>query len=408
MRILYLDCPTGAAGDMLLGALLDAGVPEAEVRSGLATLPFKLPEIRVERTTKKSISGTKLTVVPEPAPGHRHLPQILDIIAQSGISPWAAAQCTAIFRRLAEAEAKIHGTTPDKIHFHEIGALDSLVDIIGTVLALEILAPDRIICSPLPLGKGFVHCDHGIIPVPAPATLELLKGIPVCSTELEGELVTPTAAVLLAAFVSEWTGFPAMKVEAVGYGAGTRELPVPNLLRAVIGNREAVISPNPASYSFVGPFLAGLEREELVMVETNIDDMNAEFYPYVMEKCLTEGALDAFWQPLGMKKGRPGSLLSVLVRADKVESIARVLLTETSTLGVRTCALSRYSLPRSIDQVDTTFGPIRVKSAFDPQTGNCLRQTPEYEDCRRAAALHGIPLQAVYREALQAAALIKV
>lgn len=400
MRILYFDSHTGASGDMILGALLDAGAPEAGLRAGLAGISLDQYQLSVDKVKKNGITATKLNVRADETHHHRHLPDILRIIGEGNLSPWVKEKSRAIFLRLAEAEAKIHGIAPEKVHFHEVGAVDSLVDIIGSVLALELLGIEKVYSSPLPLGSGLVNCAHGTIPVPAPATLELLKGAPVKQSDLEGELVTPTGAAIISTLAEAWTPIPAMTVETTGYGAGTKDLPVPNLLRVVTGSISTRIA-DPIAGSGSG-LLSGLDREELLLLETNIDDLNPEFYPYILERLLSQGALDAYWQPVIMKKGRPAYLLGVLTEESKLEVISSIIFAETSTLGVRINKVDRYKLPRSFKQVTTPYGQISVKLSHNPQTGKCLNIAPEYSDCRQAAEIHGVPLKIVYQAALLA------
>lgn len=392
MKLLYFDCPTGAAGDMLLSSLLDAGVEERALRASLAKLPLTDYQVTIGRTTKQGISGTRLSVLPGESQvhTHRHLSNILDIITQANLSPRVTNLSTIIFSRLAEAEAKIHGTSVEKVHFHEVGGVDSIVDIIGFVVALELLDPDKICCSPLPVGSGFVKCEHGLIPVPAPATLELLKGVPIKESDLKGELVTPTAAAILSTVVQEWTTFPSMTVDTVGYGAGTRDLAVPNLVRAVLGTSSQT------------SLLSQLDCEQLMLVQTNLDDLNPEILPYVVDKCLELGALDAFYEPIVMKKGRSASLVTVLTQPDKADQLCELLFRETSTLGVRISGVSRYVLPRRFSRVSTPYGEIQVKVAFHPVTGALLNIAPEFEDCRKAALTGCAPLKQVYQAALEA------
>lgn len=400
MRILYFDSHTGASGDMILGALLDAGAPEAGLRAGLAGISLGQYQLSVDKVKKNGITATKLNVRAAETHHHRHLPDILRIIGEGNLSPWVKEKSRAIFLRLAEAEAKIHGIAPEKVHFHEVGAVDSLVDIIGSVLALELLGIEKVYSSPLPLGSGFVKCAHGTIPVPAPATLELLTGAPVKQSDLEGELVTPTGAAIISTLAEAWTPIPAMTVETTGYGAGTKDLPVPNLLRVVIGSISAR-SVDPIAGSGSG-LLSSLDREELFLLETNIDDLNPEFYPYILERLLSQGALDAYWQPVIMKKGRPAYLLGVLTEESKLEVISSTIFAETSTLGVRISKVDRYKLPRSFRRVTTPYGQLSVKLSHNPQTGECLNIAPEYDDCRQAADIHGVPLKVVCRAALLA------
>jgi uncharacterized protein (TIGR00299 family) protein len=393
MRILFFDSNTGASGDMILGALLDAGASEARLRAGLAEISLGDYQLSIDKVNKNGLSATKVTVHAAETHHHRHLPDILRVIEAGNLSPWVREKSRAIFLRLAEAEAKVHGITPEKVHFHEVGAVDSLVDIIGSVLALEQLEIEQIYSSPLPLGSGLVNCAHGIIPVPAPATLELLIGVPIKQSHLEGELVTPTGAAILAALTAAWTTMPTMTILATGYGAGTKDLPVPNLLRVMLGE----IS-NPTVYLPV----SNLDKENLLQVDTNIDDLNPELYPYILEKLLAAGALDAFCQPIIMKKGRPAYILSALTTENNLDQVISIILTETSTLGIRVTKVDRYKLPRSFQQVKTPYGLITLKSSFHPVSGACLHVAPEYEDCRLAAENNGVALKAVYEAALKA------
>lgn len=422
MKILYLDCPTGAAGDMLLGALLAAGASEAAIRAGLAKVPFGHEyELNIRQVKKNGLVGTKVDVLISgekaedlPAPqsaqhhhghAHRRLTDILNLLEAAALSPWVREKCRSVFCRLADAEAHCHGIKPTQVHFHEVGAVDSIVDIIGTILALEQLGAEQVYCSPLPLGSGFVRCAHGLIPVPAPATLELLKGIPVRQSDLAGELVTPTAAALLADLVTKWTAFPSLCVDSVGCGAGTRDLPVPNLLRAVLGT--AANEASPVTSGPYGELFAALETEQMLLLETNLDDQNPEHYPYILERLLAQGALDAFIQPIIMKKGRPGCILSVLTTEDKLASLTAIVLIEATTLGVRVHKLDRYKLSRTTCTVQTPFGPIGVKLGCNPATGECLNLAPEFEECRQAALAHQVSLKSVYQEALRAAEHLK-
>jgi uncharacterized protein (TIGR00299 family) protein len=285
----------------------------------------------------------------------------------------------AIFQRLAEAEAKVHGQRVEEVHFHEVGAVDSIVDIVGTAIGIDYFQPIKILSSELPMGRGFVQCQHGRLPLPAPATLEVLKGYPLKNVEVEGELVTPTGAAIVATLSSDVTSFPAMTVEKIGYGMGKMDFPDrPNLLRLVLGETtEAYLT------------------DRVTILEANIDDMNPEFYDYLMERLFDRGALDVSLTPLLMKKNRPGTLLRVIAQEHDAEALSDIILRESSTLGVRSYAAARKKLPREIKEVETKYGRVRVKVSGD------LRFQPEYEDCKRIALEKGVPIQEVYQEAMK-------
>ena len=403
MKLLYLDCFAGISGDMFLGALLDLGVSEDALRVELEKL--RLPGYRISsrRVTKQNISATKFdvtvfedAVVHLPSPmlhaaihEHRGYTEIAAMIEKSGLSPRVKDRALRVFRRIGEAEAKIHGIPLEKIHFHEIGAVDSIVDIVGACIAVELLGVDEIHASPPRLGSGFVQTAHGRFPVPAPATLELLKGIPVQPSNEAFELVTPTGAALLAEFCTRFGPLPAMSVEKIGYGAGTRDLEkTPNVLRAVLG--EARTAASPAE-----------EADVITVIETNIDDMNPQLFGDVMERLLAAGALDVFLTPVQMKKNRPGTILTVLCESKAVDALADLVLTHTTSFGVRVHEAQRRKLAREIVTVKTKFGEIEVK--IGRLHGKIVSRSPEFESCKQAAARFTVSVREVYNEATRVA-----
>ncbi|MEJ5197914.1 MAG: nickel pincer cofactor biosynthesis protein LarC [Anaerolineae bacterium] len=386
MKIPYFDCIGSASGDMILGALLDAGLPEETLRERLAALHLKDFGLTVRRVNKNGFSATKVDVIVADDVPERHLAEIEAIIAASDLAANIQRQAVAIFRRLAEVEAGIHGTTLDHVHLHELGGVDTIVDVVGCLVGLDALGIERVYASPLPLGRGFIKGAHGQIPLPAPATVALLKGVPVVGSDIEKELVTPTGAALLAALAAGFGPIPPMTLAGVGYGAGGRDLPVPNLIRLLIGDQETP---------------AHLGVESVVVLETNIDDLNPQVYDYVMARLFKAGALDVFLEPIQMKKNRPGTLLRVICRPGDTGPLADILLAETSTLGVRQQVMSRVSLRREVRTVETPYGAVRVKIAT--LRDGARRAAAEYDDCRRLAEETGAPLREIQRAAERAA-----
>lgn len=388
MKAIYFDCFSGISGDMTLGALLDLGVDLERLKVELGKLDLHGYSLRSERTSKHGISATKFSVILHSEHGdhnhqHRTLPDILRIIDSGGISDRAKATARRIFDRLAEAEAKVHGIPKEEVHFHEVGAVDSILDIVGTAIALDLLGVEGIFSSPISLGRGFARSAHGIIPVPAPATVELLRGIPVRQSDVEAELTTPTGAAIISTLAAQFGPMPPMRIEAVGYGAGSRDLQgQPNLLRVFLGQVESE-----------------LQTDTVVLIETNIDDMNHEMLGYVMERLFEKGALDVFFTPIYMKKNRPGIKLTVIAPKGREMDLAQVILVETSTIGVRMIETGRVKLPRETVAVRTPYGDVKVKVA---KIGDRTKYAPEYESCRRIALQAGIPIREVYESALKA------
>lgn len=395
MKIGYFDCFAGISGDMILGALVDAGLDLDTLKQDLSLLKLNGYEIKAEPVTKLGLVGTKVTVITQEEHVHRHLDDIRQIIGESGLPEEVKIKSIAVFRRLAEAEAKIHGTTPDQIHFHEVGALDAIVDIVGSVCGLWRLGIEEVYASPVRTGTGFVKCAHGLLPVPAPATLELLRGVPIYGGEISKELATPTGAAILTAYCQGFGSLPPMEVLQVGYGAGGWELEIPNLLRLVIGNKtEKNLSRGQDK----------LLKEPALMMEANIDDMNPEFYDHLMHLLYEQGAMDVALVPLQMKKNRPATMLRVLLSPERLEVIRQVIFQETTSIGLRVYPVEKYMLPYEIISVQGPWGPetVRVKVAgLDHDIHNIA---PEYEDCRLIATKNSRPLKEIYELAKQAAA----
>ena len=385
MKTVYFDLISGASGDMILGALVDAGLPFAELRDALNLLGLPEFELTSERVMRGAFAATKIDVHTADTVHARGLTEIAQIISASRLPAHVQERALRVFQRMAEAEAGIHGVPVETIHFHELGAVDTIVDVTGALLALEGLGVGRVVASPVPLGRGMARSAHGAMPLPAPATVALLRGAKVVGVDHAVETVTPTAAALLAELAEDFGPIPPMQLTAVGYGAGTRLTPEPNVLRVLLGESAA----------------GGRNTETLVMLETNVDDMSPEVHGYVVERLLGTGALDAYLTPVLMKKGRPGVVISVLCRPGDAPQLRSLLFAETTTLGIRTSEVTRECLAREIKTVQTLYGAIRVKVANWAQG---KKVAPEYEDCRRAAETFRVPLQYVYQAALRACA----
>jgi uncharacterized protein (TIGR00299 family) protein len=368
---------------MLLGALIDLGLPEDRLREELSSLNVKGYELIVKRVEKQGISATYVDVKTDRSHHHRHLPDIYKIIDNSGFNDIVKETSKKVFWRLAEAEAKVHGTTPEHIHFHEVGAVDAIVDIVGGVFGLNYLGIEQIYASRLTTGTGFVQCSHGLMPVPAPATAELLTGIPYIPGEIAKELVTPTGAALLSTLAVKYGSLPeGFITEQIGYGAGTWDLDIPNVLRAFLGN--AGMAANKTEY---------------LMIEANIDDLNPQVYPYVIEKLLSAGARDAWTTPITMKKGRPAVKLSVLADKEIQPSLTAIIFAETSSIGMRYYQVNREEAERKIVEIQTQWGLLHAKVSYFQ--GEVCNIAPEYEDCRQIADELGIPLKTVWQEVLK-------
>lgn len=381
----YLDTFSGISGDMTVGALLDLGFPFADLQRHVAALPITGCELVLERREHGPIDAAKFDVrVTEPQP-ERTFGTIRGILEGASLPPRARTLALAAFRALAEAEGKVHGVAPEAVHFHEVGGVDAIVDILGAALGVDALGITALFVAPLPLGSGVVDTQHGRIPVPAPATIELLRGYAVRAGDGEGEMVTPTGAAILRGFGAVSAPPPSLRVTRVGYGSGTRRLADrPNVLRVILG--EAAVATGAT--------------DEMLVVETNIDDMSPELYPHVTARLFGAGAADVTLVPVHMKKGRPAVLLQVLVAPALRDEIAAVLFAETTTIGIRFHAVARLTLARELMEVATRYGPIAVKIAHGP-AGRTV--APEYESCRLAAEHHRVPLRLVYDAARAAA-----
>ena len=409
-RVLYFDCFSGISGDMVLGALLDAGLPLDELTRALGSLAVSGYEIRADRVLRAGISATKLVVierVERPSAthaghghgahgmshGHQHpprsLPEIFSLIETSALSAAGRERAKALFGRLAEAEASVHQTPVEEVHLHEVGALDSIIDIVGAVFAMEWVSADRVVCSPLNVGGGTVQSAHGTLPVPAPATVRLLGDAPVYSGAVQKELVTPTGALLATAYAGTFGPMPAMTIERTGYGAGERDTPgSPNVLRVLIGRETVGCEADVA------------RGERVVVIECEIDDMNPQIYGSLMDQLYAAGALEVFYVPVQMKKNRPGTLLTIVATPDGRARLADVVFRETTTIGLRYSERERECLRREILPVETPIGRIRFKLAW--RDGRIVNAAPEFEDCAKLAAERQLSIKDVQAIAVQA------
>jgi uncharacterized protein (TIGR00299 family) protein len=370
---------------MTLGAFVDLGVPLDWLRSKLAELLTNEFDISVEQKSRHGISAKHIQVHVKDDAGHRHYSDIVSLIHESPLEDTVKWRSVDIFDRIADAESGIHGCPKEKVHFHEVGGIDAIVDIVGASLCVDYLGINQIIASKIPLGKGFVSCQHGRLPIPAPATMEILKGIPVYGADVPHELVTPTGAAIISTLAQEFRALPDMIVDNIGYGAGTKELDDrPNLLRVMTGK--------PATG------LSELSQEQLILIETCIDDMNPELYGFLMERLFEDGALDVYWIPIFMKKNRPGTMVQVLSTKDRKPHIVQRLLEETTSIGVRHYNVSRNILSREKVEVPTSFGTIQAKKIISPNGDT--RIAPEYESCKRVALEKNMPLRSVYETLL--------
>ncbi|MBC7324202.1 MAG: nickel pincer cofactor biosynthesis protein LarC, partial [Moorella sp. (in: Bacteria)] len=375
-------------------ALLANGLSQEQLVTGLRELALEGWELEVREIKQHNIAAVDVKVQVSARQPHRHLEDILALIGGSPLPPVVREKAGAVFRRLAEAEARVHGTSPENVHFHEVGAVDAIIDITGTVLGLHLLGIEQIVASPLPLGSGWVECHHGRLPVPAPATLYLLEGYPVYGTEDRAELVTPTGAALITTLADSFGPCPAMNLSSAGFGAGKTELPHPNLLRLVLGETP-------------GKHLEG--EESSLVIETTIDDMNPEFFPALMEQVLAAGAVDAYFTPVQMKKGRPGVLLTALCPDNHLAAVASAIFRHSSTLGLRFRREQRLVCQRRTGEVMTPYGPVAVKwGLYRSPDGEAIPNVaPEYESCRQVAAGAGVPVKEVYAAALAAARAVR-
>ena len=384
LRAAYFDCYSGISGDMILGALIDLGVNATKIRKALGTIDLKNYKLKASKVKRGLISGTSVKVeVARTRHSHhkaRKYSDIKKLLSNSDLSSTVKKNSLEVFKRIARVEAAVHNTTMEKIHFHEVGAVDSIVDIVGGVVAIESLKIDKIYASPLNLGEGFVECAHGSLPVPAPATLKLLKDIPVFSNGIKKELTTPTGAAMIGFYADGFGSLPKMRVVGDGYGAGDHIIPsMPNMLRIVLGEIES----EPG--------------DEFVVIETNIDDMNPEFYETAMDSLFKAGALDVYLNPVIMKKSRPANKISVLSLKKDVQCLIEILLRDTSSFGVRFYPVDRTVLDREIKTVKTSWGPVNIK--IGKLNGKTLQASPEYEDCKKLSSKARINISRVYDEA---------
>ena len=386
MKLAYFDCFSGISGDMTLGAVVDAGCPLETLRDGLEGLEVPGWTISAEKVWKNGMAATFVRVTTEDQTQHRSLSAILEILDKAPLSQAVRQNASAIFSKLGEAEASVHDVPIQKIHFHEVGAVDAIVDIVGAAIGFTALGIEKFACSPLNVGGGTARMAHGLLPVPAPATAKLLEGKPTYSNGVQKELVTPTGAAIVAALCDSFGPQPAMSVSSIGYGAGALDLEgQPNVVRIMVGEAAEKVVP-------------GFD-EEIAVIEANFDDMNPQIYGYFMEKALAAGALDVYTTPVQMKKNRPGTLLTLLCRPAETNALMSLVFAETTTLGARTYRAQRRTLPRETVKVQTRFGDVQVKLA---RVNGIIRHVaPEYEDCRKLATEKNVPLQQVISEALR-------
>jgi len=384
MRVAYLDCAAGISGDMLLGALIDVGWPEQKLRELIAKLKIGDVQLKVERVSKRGIAATQVNILSAPQQPHRGLHDLASIVLNADLSPSIQQRSIAALQLLAEAESQVHSVPVDRIHFHEVGAVDTIVDIVGALVGFSDLQIDEVHSSALPWSRGTVKTEHGILPVPPPAVALLLRDVPVVGVDIEGETVTPTGATLARTITKQFGTMPAIKVERVGYGAGQRDWPDrPNVLRLTIGESSD---------------RAGLHVEQLNVLSCNIDDMNPQWYEPLMKLLNEAGALDVWLTSVQMKKNRPGTMIEVLCQPGDLEELRGLLLRHTSTLGVRETAVTRHSLPREIQTVQTEYGAVRVKVATLPDGSR--KASPEHDDCVARAAENGVAINIVWLAAV--------
>ncbi len=384
-KIAYLDCFSGISGNMALGALLDCGLPEDAFRRELDKIGVGGYRLEIREVVKTGLRGLFVDIRVEEKQPHRHLADIENIIRSSPLAPRVRERSLIVFQKLAQAEARAHGEPVEKIHFHEIGAVDAILDVVGTAICLEMLGVEKLFSSVIHIGAGTVQTAHGLLPVPAPATAELLKRFQVYGRDVDAELVTPTGAALIAALAEPAPDAPPMTIERVGYGAGSSDLPWANLLRATVGEQT-----QPA-----------LRGDRVMIVEANIDDMNPQFYEHVAERLFEAGAVDVFLTPIQMKRNRPAVTLSMMVDESKLDEALGILFSETTTIGVRMHPVERRKLDREEAAVETPFGPVQVKIA--KLNGRVMNMAPEYRDCLRIAKEKNVPLKDIYQAALAAA-----
>jgi uncharacterized protein (TIGR00299 family) protein len=399
MKLAYFDCFSGISGDMTLGALVDAGCAVEHLRSELRGLQVSGWELTAEKVWKNGMAATYVMVKTEDQSKHRSLGAILEILEQSQLAPVVRERAGAIFQKLGEAEARVHDVPLEKIHFHEVGAVDAIVDVVGACIGFHALGIERFACSALNVGGGTTKMAHGVLPVPAPATANLLQGKPTYSNGVQKELVTPTGAAIVATLCDSFGSQPAMSVSAIGYGAGTADLEgQPNVVRIMVGEAVGDRRGKEEGAHARVPGLLGFD-EEIAVIEANLDDMNPQIYGYFLEKALAAGALDVYATPVQMKKNRPGTLLTVLCKPQDTNALMSLIFAETTTFGARSYRAQRRVLPREWVNVGTEFGEVRIK--VSRVNGRILHVAPEFEDCRKLAVEKNVPLQRVIAEALR-------
>lgn len=384
MKQAYLDCSSGISGDMFLATLIDAGLPADQLLNELQKLSLGSYEFKHTRAVRGGLAGTRVEILVPGHQPHRHLSHIEALIKNAALPENAARIALEVFGRLAEVEGKLHNVPPGKVHFHEVGAVDAVLDIVGTCVGLELLGISELFCSPLNVGGGHVQAAHGTLPVPAPATAELLKDIPVYSSGVQGELVTPTGAALVARLAKGFGPLPPMKIAKIGYGAGEKEFPGhPNIARLFIGEKLGTNAARP-----------GLPGDQVVsVIEANLDDMSPQLYGYFLEKALGAGALDVSCSSAQMKKNRPGMIISILCEPEKSDALCQLVFEQTTTIGVRIYEARRKVLDRELVPVETPYGKVQVKVARN--AGKVVNAAPEFEDCQRLAVEKSVPLKQV-------------
>ncbi|MFY9252107.1 MAG: nickel pincer cofactor biosynthesis protein LarC [Fuerstiella sp.] len=381
MKTVWIECATGISGDMTLAALIDAGIDKDAIKAAIASLNLPDVSLRIETVIKNGFRSTHVLVDHPEQHAHRHFTDICKILDDSALTDRQKDLARQLFLAVAESEARVHGSTVDKVHFHEVGAVDSIVDIVGAAVGFDLLGADRIVCNHVPTGRGFVHIDHGICPIPAPGTAEILKGIPLADVPIEAELTTPTGAAIVKTLADSFGPMPAMTIEAIGYGAGTMTFPErANVLRL-----------------FIGTAVVHSHTEFVTMLETNLDDVSGEVIGHTRQLLMKAGALDVYSTPIQMKKDRPGTILSAICRPADIDQLEQIIFSETGTLGIRRTNVERSVQHRDIVTVTTPWGDVSGKRSW--KTGSAAMFAPEFEDCATVAKLHGIPLRDVYRAA---------
>jgi hypothetical protein len=378
MKAIYLDCFNGISGDMLLGVLFDLGLDKDIWEREIGRLNLKGYRIEVSRVKKGALTGTNVDVIVEDNVTHRHAKDILEMIEKSELDEETKEKSLNILYKIASAEAKIHGESIEEVHLHELAGIDTIIDVVGSVLGLKLLGIEMIYSSALPLGEGFIETAHGRLPVPAPATIELLKGVPVYSNGMKGELVTPTGAGIISTITSRFGEIPFITVERIGYGAGKKEFPIPNMVRAIMGE----------------PYYE-TQRETNTIIDVNIDDMNPQVYGYIMERLFNAGALDVFFTPIYMKKSRPAVKLTVISPKYAISRLIEIIFSETTSIGVRMYEVEKIMLPREMIDVDTPWGKAKAKISY---LNGRPKVMPEYDDCKILAERTGLPIQEIMKE----------